>query len=78
MTQIILILIPQWLERSRPPATPRLGSRSLSVDNISLKDNSIRKTVKDHPIRRQSYEIINSKSPFFQVFWRAVSHTYIT
>ncbi|THH21421.1 hypothetical protein EW146_g157 [Bondarzewia mesenterica] len=48
LTSIILVLIQQWLERGRSPPTL---TRSLSIENVS---------VKDHRVRRQSYEIINN------------------
>ncbi|KAI0052293.1 hypothetical protein FA95DRAFT_1553613 [Auriscalpium vulgare] len=58
VTSIILILIEQWLSTGRlQPTTPRLGGRSLSMMSVPSMDSSMSEY---HPIRRQSYQIINN------------------
>ncbi|KAI0067260.1 hypothetical protein BV25DRAFT_1819577 [Artomyces pyxidatus] len=57
LTSVILMLIQQWLSAGRfPPTTPRLGTRTISTMSVP----SLEASMSEHPIRRQSYEVINS------------------
>ena len=66
VNKIILLMVQQWLETNRAPATPRKMVRSMSMMSLPSVDDNI--VVR--PRKRHSYQVINSQS------WRNTPYSY--